>query len=99
VLNRDPKHAGALAGLGRVQLEQKNYSEAANLLQRAIASNDQLREAHYFLGLTYARMGRKQESEQQLQIATRLEHEEAEKQRTVFKIVETGPDDTSANQK
>jgi tetratricopeptide (TPR) repeat protein len=99
VLDRDPKHAGALAGLGRVQLEQKKYPEAADLLQRAIAGNDQLREAHYFLGLTYARMGRKEESEQQLQIATRLEHEEAEKQRTVFKILDTGSEDTSANQK
>jgi hypothetical protein len=68
-------------------------------LQRAIVSNDQLREAHYFLGLTYARMGRKQESEQQLQIATRLEHQEAEKQRTVFKILDTGPENTSADQK
>jgi tetratricopeptide (TPR) repeat protein len=82
-----------------VQLEQKKYPEAADLLQRAIAGNDQLREAHYFLGLTYARMGRKEESEQQLQIATRLEHEEAEKQRTVFKILDTGSEDTSANQK
>jgi tetratricopeptide (TPR) repeat protein len=90
VLDRDSKHAAALAGMGRVELERKKYSEAADLLQRAIAGNDQLREAHYFLGLTYARMGRKEESEQQLQIATRLEHEEAQKQRTVFKILDTG---------
>lgn len=93
VLDRDPKHAGALAGLGRVKLEQKKYGEAADVLQRAIASNDQLREAHYFLGLTYARMGRKEESEQQLQIASRLEHEEAQKQRTVFKILDAGSGD------
>jgi hypothetical protein len=44
-------------------------------------------------------MGRKQESDQQLQIATRLEHQEAEKQRTVFKILDTGPENTSADQK
>lgn len=99
VLDRDAKHSGALAGLGRVELEEKKYPEAADLLQRAIASNDQLREAHYFLGLTYARMGHKQESEQQLQIATRLEHEEAENQRTVFKILDTGPQNTDAPEK
>jgi hypothetical protein len=44
-------------------------------------------------------MGRKQDSEQQLQIATRLEHEEAEKQRTIFRILDTGPENTSAHQK
>jgi len=50
------------------------------------ATNDSLREAHYYLGLTFARMGRKQESDAQLQIATRLEHDEVEKHRTIFRI-------------
>ena len=95
VLDRDATHAGALAGLGRLRLEQQNYTAAADLLQRAIASNQSLREAHYYLGLTYARLGRKEESSQQLQIATRLEHEESEKQRTVFKILDTGSENSS----
>src|SRR5258708_505525 len=59
VLDRDPKHAGALAALGRVELEKKQFGEALDLLQRAISSDDSLREAHYYLGLTSARMGRK----------------------------------------
>jgi len=86
VLDRDPKHAGALAALGRVELEKKNYAQAAEFLNHAVASDDSLREAHYYLGLTLARMGRKQESEEQLQIAARLDREESQRQRTVFKL-------------
>lgn len=88
VLDRDPKHAGALAALGCVELEKKQFEEAADLLQRAISSDDSLREAHYYLGLTYARMGRKAESDQQLEIATQLEHDETERQKVVFKILD-----------
>ncbi len=95
VLGRDPKHAGALAALGRVKLETKKYDEAADLLQRAIASDNSLREAHYYLGLTYARVGRKEDSDQQLQIATQLEKQATEKQRTVFKIIDPGTNSAS----
>jgi tetratricopeptide (TPR) repeat protein len=86
VLKRDSKHAGALSALGRVAFEQKRYSEAIDLLQRAIASDDSKREAHYYLGLTLVRVGRKEEADSQLQIATRLEHDEAEQRRTVLRI-------------
>ena len=82
------------AALGRVKLEQKKYDEAADALQRAMASDSSLREAHYYLGMTYARMGRKEESENQFQIATQLEKQATEKQRTVFKIL--NPTDTGA---
>jgi tetratricopeptide (TPR) repeat protein len=86
VLAREPKHAGALSALGRVAFEQKRYPEAIDLLQQAIASDESLREAHYYLGLTFARVGRKEEAEAQLQIATRLGHDEAERRRTLFRI-------------
>ena len=66
--------------------EQK-YDEAADALQRAIASDSSLREAHYYLGMAYARVGRKEDSAQQFEIATRLEREATEKQRIVFKIL------------
>jgi tetratricopeptide (TPR) repeat protein len=86
VLTRDAKHAEALSGLGRVAFEQKHYPEAIDLLQRAIASDDSLREAHYYLGLTFVRVGRKEEADNQLQIATRLEHDEAQQRRMVLRI-------------
>jgi tetratricopeptide (TPR) repeat protein len=86
VLTRDSKHAGALSALGRVAFEQKRYSDAIDLLQRAIASDDSLHEAHYYLGLTFVRLGRKEEADSQLQIATRLEHDEAQHRRTVLRI-------------
>ena len=95
-LGRDPKHAGALSALGRVAFQQKRYPEAIDLLQRAIASDDSLREAHYYLGLTFARVGRAQEADSQLQIATRLEHDEAEHRRTVLRI-QGGEGDHHAN--
>ena len=91
VLAREPKDVRALSALGRVAFEQKRYSEAIDLLQKAIAGDDSLREAHYYLGLTFARLGHKQEAEDQLQIATRLEHAEAEHRRTVFQIQDALP--------
>lgn len=58
-----------------------------DLLQRAIVNDDSMREAHYYLGLAFARIGRKQEADEQLQMATRLEHDEAEHRRTEFRIL------------
>ncbi len=86
VLTRDSKHAGALSGLGRVAFEQKQYADAIDLLQKAIAIEDSQREAHYYLGLTFARVGRKAEGDGQLQIATRLEHDEAQQRRMMLRI-------------
>jgi len=96
VLARDSKHAGALSALGRVAFEQKRYPEAIDLLQRATASDDSLREAHYYLGLTFARLGRQKEADSELQIATRLEYEEAQHRRTVLRI-QDGQGDQHAN--
>jgi tetratricopeptide (TPR) repeat protein len=86
VVARAPRHAGALSALGRVAFEEKRYTDAIVLLQQAIASDNSSREAHYYLGLTFARVGRKEEADDQLQIATRLEHDEAERRRTVLQI-------------
>lgn len=90
VLDRDPKHAGALAALGHVEFEQKKYEESASLLERAIQSDGSLREAHYYLGLTYARLGKKDESDEQFQIATKLDQEQLNKQKADVKIVDPG---------
>ena len=90
VLARDPDHAGALAALGRTEFEEKHYVNAVDLLLRAISNDDSLRVAHYYLGLTYARMGRKPESDLELVKATQLERQEAERQRMIVKALDPG---------
>jgi tetratricopeptide (TPR) repeat protein len=85
-LEHKPNDAGALTALGRVEFEQKHYAEAISLLQQAVSQDDSLQEAHYYLGLTLARMGRKQESNEQLEIAARLEQEQKERSRNMVRI-------------
>jgi tetratricopeptide (TPR) repeat protein len=88
VLKHAPHHAGALTGAGRVAFQQKEYTKAAELLQSAVAAESSLREAHYYLGLAYARLGRTEDSERELQIASQMEKEDVEKHRTVFRIID-----------
>jgi tetratricopeptide (TPR) repeat protein len=94
VLDRAPQHAGALTGMGRVRFQEKHYAAAAAIFEKAIASNPELREAHYYLGLADSRLGRREDSEKELQIASRIEHQEVEKHQTVLKIID--PDQAPA---
>jgi tetratricopeptide (TPR) repeat protein len=87
VLQRDTKHAGALFGIGRVEFEKRDYQSASRLFERAIAVDASLRQAHYYLGLSYARLGRRDDSDKELGTASQLEHEEVEKHRVVLKIL------------
>lgn len=84
VLDHDPTHTGALTMLGKIAFERKDYFKAISILEQVIVSDDSMREAHYYLGLALARVGRKSESEEQMEIALRLEHEEVEHRRTVL---------------
>jgi tetratricopeptide (TPR) repeat protein len=72
VLQRDPTHAEALAGMGRVSFQRKDYAKAIELLQQSIALDSSIRQAHYYLGLAYARAGRKEDSEKELQLASKI---------------------------
>jgi tetratricopeptide (TPR) repeat protein len=85
-LEHNPSDAGALTALGKVEFEQKHYPESIPPLQEAISQDNSLQEAHYYLGLTLARMGRKQESNEQLEIAARLEQEQKERSRKMLRI-------------
>lgn len=87
VLGRAPQHGGALTGMGRVRFQEKDYSEAASFLTKAATSNPRLREAHYYLGLTDARLGRKDDSQKELALAAQIEHEEVEKHQNVLRIL------------
>jgi tetratricopeptide (TPR) repeat protein len=95
VLNRDPHHAGALAGEGRLKFQQKDYAQALDLLGKAVAADASLREAHYYLGMTYARVNRKEDSDKELAIANRIEHEEVERHQNLIRIIDTNPAATS----
>jgi len=97
VLQQDPRHTGALVCVGRISFQEKEYAKAAEWLQSAIAIDSSLREAHYYLGLTYARIGRTADSEKELQIASQLEKEDLQKHRTVFKILDPAQTDNPEN--
>jgi tetratricopeptide (TPR) repeat protein len=71
-LARDPKHGGALAGTGQAYFKRKQYPIAEDFLERAVAAAPNYQAGHYYLGLTLARLGRKQDSERELALATKL---------------------------
>jgi Flp pilus assembly protein TadD len=97
VLQRNPKHAGALTGLGRVEFERKHYQTAADFLKRAVDAEPSLREAHYYLGLVYARLGRKPESDQELQTARRLDEQEVKEHQLGLRILPPEKQEGSSN--
>jgi tetratricopeptide (TPR) repeat protein len=80
-LARDSKHGGALAGTGQAYFKEKQYVEAEEFLQRAVVSAPDYETGHYFLGLTLARLGRKEDSERELALATRLAEAASKKAR------------------
>lgn len=75
-LARDPKHGGALEGTGEVLFKQKNYEKAREVLERAILAAPEYAPCHLYLGRTYAKLGRKEDSERELASAAKLADEE-----------------------
>lgn len=71
-LMRNPQHGGALEGSGEVCFKQKRYDEAREFLERAVAAAPDYSPCHYYLGLTLARLGRKEDSERELATAAKL---------------------------
>ena len=72
VLARDPRHGGALTDTGIAQFRQKHYDEAARVLQQAVQVAPDYQPAHYYLGLTLARLGRKQDADRELALAAKM---------------------------
>ena len=66
VLARDPQHAGALTGMGELALHRKAYAQAEHFLAEAERSDPTYQPPHYFRGLALARLGRRDEAEQEL---------------------------------
>ncbi len=71
-LSRDPHHGGALTGAGILAYRRKDFADARRQLTAAVASSPDFQPAHYYLGLTLARLGEKADSERELQTATDL---------------------------
>ncbi len=57
VLSRFSAHGGALTGIGILDFRAKNYAAARQSLEAAIAASPEYQPAHYYLGLTLARLG------------------------------------------
>ncbi len=72
VIARDPKHGGALVGLGQMAFQARDYDMAQSYLKRAVETAPDYGPGHYYLGLTLARLGKKDEADKELQIATQL---------------------------
>jgi tetratricopeptide (TPR) repeat protein len=75
-LESNPRHGGALAGTGIAYFKQKQYEKAEEALRKAVAAAPDYQPGHYYLGLTLARLGRKEESDRELALATQLADKE-----------------------
>ncbi len=76
VLERDPNHGGALAGLGIIAYRKKDYLTAEGYLKHAAASAPNYRVARYYYGITLMRLGKKDEAAPELEAATLLARQE-----------------------
>jgi tetratricopeptide (TPR) repeat protein len=92
-LARDPRHGGALAGAGQACFHKKQYSLALDYLNRAIAAAPDYAPAHYYLGLTLARLGRTAESQRELASAAKLADAENRESSTRFQLRPSTPPD------
>ena len=86
-LERDPKHGGALEGTGEAYFKKKQYQQAEDYLNRAVAAAPDYSPCHYYLGLTLARMGRKQDSDSELATAAKLADAENENASTQYQLL------------
>jgi tetratricopeptide (TPR) repeat protein len=72
VLERSPRHGGALVGVGEAYFKLKLYEQARDWLLKATMAAPSYQPGHYYLGLTLARMGQADESRKELDVATQL---------------------------
>lgn len=75
-LARNALHGGALTGLGQIAYRQRRYSAAQTTLARAVRAAPDYQPAHYYLGLTLARLGQAAASADELKRATELSRQQ-----------------------
>jgi tetratricopeptide (TPR) repeat protein len=76
VLERDAAHGGALTGMGIIAFRAKSYAEAERYLARAEKTAPNYQPAHYYRGLALARLGQKEESQRELDVASELDRKQ-----------------------
>jgi tetratricopeptide (TPR) repeat protein len=72
-----PKLASASLQLGILYEERRDFSRAIAAYQEAVATDPQIREAHYRLAQVYRRIGEKQKAEQELAAYNRISRQVA----------------------
>lgn len=72
VLDRDPQYGAAWEGLGRVLLNEKQYPEAKEALEKAVLLSPNSVKAHYQLGILLGRTGKQDEAQKQFEIVQQL---------------------------
>ena len=77
VLDVDPTHGGALTGLGTLAYRAGKLDEALGYLERAVAAAPSYYKAHYYYALTLKKLGKKEDSDREFQIATGLQKRDA----------------------
>ncbi len=95
----DPLLGAAYLQLGILYSGRNDYAAAIAAYRKAIGANPPLEEAHYRLGLIYARIGEKEKAKQELDIYERMskisaaaaERERAEIRQFVIELHRGGP--------
>jgi len=67
ILSSEPRFLSALFGLGRVNIEKKNWTGAEKTFKKIIAHNPDFALGYYFLGFTYENLNRFEEAVQMYQ--------------------------------
>lgn len=75
-LSRSSTHGGALTGMGILAFRARQYDAAQQYLKRATEASPDYQPAHYYLGLTLARLGEKADAERELKVAADLDHQQ-----------------------
>lgn len=76
VLRRDPQYGAAWEALGRVLLNEKQYPEAQQALEKAVVLNPDSVKAHYQLGILLGRTGKQDDANKQFEIVQQLNEDE-----------------------
>jgi predicted Zn-dependent protease len=64
ILQSEPNHAAAYCARGRIDIEEKHYSDAVEHLEHAVRLDPNFLTAYYLLGQTYLKTGNQEQSRQ-----------------------------------